>query len=220
MHASRLPLTRAARSWRGIRARGEPAAWAAAVRLPCRTFLKIPNQRKQNTAISTNQGSARAWRAPNHPQAAVITMGAVEDLAAKLKMDPLELILANMEIAGPRAQTYREEFAIADELMGWKKNWHQRGDKTAGRIKRGMGLSMHTWGGRGHNSNCDFTINPDGSVEIKMGTQDLGTGARTIITIVAADTLGIPDGERQAARMATTAIRSQAAAAAARRRAG
>jgi xanthine dehydrogenase YagR molybdenum-binding subunit len=159
---------------------------------PLPYIFEIPNQRKQNTAISTNQGSARAWRAPNHPQAAVITMGAIDDLAAKMKMDPLDMVLKNMEIAGPRAQTYKEEFAIADEMMGWKKNWHQRGDKTPGNIKRGLGLSMHTWGGRGHNSNCDFTIHPDGSVEIKMGTQDLGTGARTIITIVAADTLGIP----------------------------
>src|SRR6516162_9311606 len=159
---------------------------------PLPYIFEIPNQRKQNTAISTNQGSARAWRAPNHPQAAVITMGAIEDLAAKLKMDPYDLMLANMDIAGPRAQTYKEEFAIADQLMGWKKNWHQRGDTAPGDIKRGMGLSMHTWGGRGHNSNCDFTIHPDGSVEIKMGTQDLGTGARTIITIVAADALGIP----------------------------
>ncbi|HEY4930179.1 MAG TPA: xanthine dehydrogenase family protein molybdopterin-binding subunit [Terriglobales bacterium] len=159
---------------------------------PLPYIFEIPNQRKQNTAISTNQGSARAWRAPNHPQAALITMSAIEDLAAKLKMDPLEFISRNLEIAGPRAQTYREEFAIADEMMGWKKNWHQRGDKTPGNIKRGMGLSMHTWGGRGHNSDCDLTIHPDGSVEIKMGTQDLGTGARTIITIVAADTLGIP----------------------------
>jgi xanthine dehydrogenase YagR molybdenum-binding subunit len=159
---------------------------------PLPYILEIPNQRKQNTAISTNQGSARAWRAPNHPQAAVITMGAIDDLAARLKMDPMDVLLANMDIAGPRAQTYQEELAIAEEMMGWKKNWHQRGDKTPGTIKRGMGLSIHTWGGRGHNSNCDFTIHPDGSVEIKMGTQDLGTGARTIITIVAADTLGIP----------------------------
>ena len=159
---------------------------------PLPYIFEIPNQRKQNTAISTNQGSARAWRAPNHPQAAVITMGAIEDLAAKMKIDPLEFISRNLEIAGPRAQTYREEFAIADELMEWKKNWHQRGDQTPGNIKRGLGLSMHTWGGRGHNSDCDFTIHPDGSVEIKMGTQDLGTGARTIIIIVAADTLGIP----------------------------
>ncbi len=159
---------------------------------PLPYIFEIPNQRKQNTAISTNQGSARAWRAPNHPQAAVITMGAFEDLAAKLKMDPMEMLSRNLDITGPRAQTYREELAIADELMGWKKNWHQRGDTTPGNIKRGLGLSIHTWGGRGHNSNCDFTIHPDGSVEIKMGTQDLGTGARTIITIVAADTLGIP----------------------------
>jgi xanthine dehydrogenase YagR molybdenum-binding subunit len=163
---------------------------------PLPYIFEIPNQRKQNTAISTNQGSARAWRAPNHPQAAVITMGAIEDLAAKLKMDPYDLMLANMDIVAPsapgRAQTYKEEFAIANELMGWKKNWHQRGDTTPGNIKRGMGLSIHTWGGQGHASNCDFTIHTDGSVEIKMGTQDLGTGARTIITIVAADALGIP----------------------------
>ncbi|HZD30457.1 MAG TPA: xanthine dehydrogenase family protein molybdopterin-binding subunit [Candidatus Angelobacter sp.] len=158
---------------------------------PLPYIFEIPNQRKQNTAISTNQGSARAWRAPNHPQAAAITMGAIEDLAAKLKMDPLDLVLKNLDIAGPRKDTYKEEFAIADDLMGWKTRWHQRGDTTPGDIKQGLGLSMHTWGGRGHNSAQDFTINPDGSVLIKLGTQDLGTGALTIITIVAADTLGV-----------------------------
>jgi xanthine dehydrogenase YagR molybdenum-binding subunit len=57
---------------------------------------------------------------------------------------------------------------------------------------RGVGLSLHTWGGRGHGSDCDLTIQPDGSVELKMGSQDLGTGTRTCILIVAADTLGIP----------------------------
>jgi xanthine dehydrogenase YagR molybdenum-binding subunit len=53
-------------------------------------------------------------------------------------------------------------------------------------------MSMHTWGGRGHNSECDVTINPDGSVDSKIGTQDLGTGTRTVIDIVIADTLGLP----------------------------
>ena len=57
---------------------------------------------------------------------------------------------------------------------------------------RGVGLSFHTWGGRGHASDCDLTIHPDGSVDLKMGTQDLGTGTRTCILVVAADTLGIP----------------------------
>ena len=160
---------------------------------PLPYIFEIPNQRKQNTAISTNQGSARAWRAPNHPQAAVITMGAMEDLAAKLNMDPMDLMLANMEIAGPRAQTYDEEFAIADELMGWKKNWHQRGDKTSGQHQaRAWGSPCTPGEAAAITATATSRINPDGSVEIKMGTQDLGTGARTIIVIVAADTLGIP----------------------------
>ncbi len=159
---------------------------------PLPYIFEIPNQRKQNIAIATNQGSARAWRAPNHPQAAVITMGAIEDLAAKMNIDPLDFITRNLELAGPRASIYRDELPIAAELMGWKQNWHPRGDKSAGPVKRGLGLSLHTWGGRGHNSDCDLTIHPDGSVEIKMATQDLGTGARTIIIIVAADALGIP----------------------------
>jgi xanthine dehydrogenase YagR molybdenum-binding subunit len=158
---------------------------------PLPYVFDIPNQRKQYTAIATNQGPSRAWRAPNHPQAALITMSALEDAAAKLNMDPLELFRKNIEMTGPRAKVYEEEFTIADQMMGWKQNWKPRGT-SQGVVKKGMGLSLHTWGGRGHDSNCDLTINPDGSVEIKMGTQDLGTGTRTCIMIVAADTLGIP----------------------------
>src|SRR5208283_917772 len=120
------------------------------------------------------------------------TMCAIDDLAAKMNMDPLDLITRNLGLTGNRAGIYRDELPIAAELMEWKKNWHSRGDKSAGPLKRGLGLSLHIWGGRGHNSDCDLTIHPDGSVEIKMATQDLGTGCRTIITIVAADTLGIP----------------------------
>jgi xanthine dehydrogenase YagR molybdenum-binding subunit len=162
---------------------------------PLPYIFEVPNQLKQNVAIATNQGSARAWRAPNHPQAAVITMGAIEDLAARMNIDPYDLITRNLELTGTRTNIYRDELPIAAEMMEWKKNWHPRGDKTAGPVKRGLGLSLHTWGGRGHNSDCDLTIHPDGSVEIKMATQDLGTGCRTVITIVAADTLGIPMGD-------------------------
>ncbi len=152
----------------------------------------IPNQHKEHTAIRTNIGPARAWRAPNHPQAAVITMGALDDLAAKLNMDPLDLWRKNLDITGPRKDTYREELAIAADLMGWKDKWRPRGTNVSGHLARGLGLSIHTWGGRGHESNCDFTIHPDGSVEIKMGSQDIGTGTRTTIMVVAADALGLP----------------------------
>ncbi|HEY7097900.1 MAG TPA: xanthine dehydrogenase family protein molybdopterin-binding subunit [Terriglobales bacterium] len=159
---------------------------------PIPYVFNIPNQRKEHIAIRTNTGPARAWRAPNHPQAAVITMGAIEDAAAKLKMDPLEMFLKNIDLAKPRQDIYREEFGIASELMGWKDKWRPRGENISGSTARGLGLSIHTWGGRGHESNCDLSIHPDGSVDIKMGSQDLGTGTRTCILIVAAETLGIP----------------------------
>jgi xanthine dehydrogenase YagR molybdenum-binding subunit len=159
---------------------------------PIPYIFNIPNQRKEHTAIRTNIGPARAWRAPNHPQAAGITMCALDDLAAKLSMDPMELWLRNLQITGPRSNVYREELAIAAELMGWKDKWRGRGQNVSGAMARGLGLSIHTWGGRGHNSDCDLTIYPDGSVEIKLGSQDLGTGTRTVILAVAAETLGIP----------------------------
>ena len=159
---------------------------------PIPYIFNIPDQRKEHTAIRNNIGPARAWRAPNHPQAAVITMGALDDLAAKLSMDPLDLWLKNLEITGPRRDVYREEFAVAADLMGWKEKWRPRGQNISGSVARGLGLSIHTWGGRGHESDCDLTIHPDGSVDIKMGTQDIGTGTRTTIVIVAAETLSIP----------------------------
>lgn len=172
-------------SWRtgGIPSVNEP---------PIPYVFKIPNQRRRHTTISTNIGAARAWRAPNHPQACLITMAALDDLAAKLNMDPLDLFLKNISLTGERAELYRKELLKAAELIEWKKNWHPRGDKTPGHIKRGLGLSIHTWGGRAHDSECDLTINRDGSVEVSLGSQDLGTGTRTVIAIVAAETFGLP----------------------------
>lgn len=150
----------------------------------------VPNQHKEHTAIRNNIGPARAWRAPNHPQAAILTMCALDDLAAKLNMDAYDFFLKNIDLTR-LANVYREEFPIAAELMGWKEKWHPRGQNISGGVARGVGLSLHTWGGRGHASDCDLSIHPDGSVDIKMGTQDIGTGTRTTIAVVAADALGL-----------------------------
>ncbi len=151
----------------------------------------IPHQKRKHTFISTNIGGSRAWRAPNHPQACLVTMGAMDDLAAKLNMDPLDLALKNVDLAGERGNVYREEFSKGAELMDWRKKWRPRGQKRAGHRAYGMGLGMHTWGGRSHNSTCNFAIHPDGSVEVSLGSQDLGTGTRTIIAIAAAETFGL-----------------------------
>ncbi len=154
--------------------------------------FKIPNSRAKHTAVLTNIGPERAWRAPNHPQMCLITMSALDDLAAKLQMDPVDFFQKNIGITGDRSKNYNEELIKASELMDWKKKWHARGDSGPGPVKRGVGLSIHTWGGAANTSNCNATIHSDGSTEVSMGTQDLGVGTRTVVAIVAAETFGLP----------------------------
>jgi xanthine dehydrogenase YagR molybdenum-binding subunit len=155
-------------------------------------FTKIPNTKLVGKGIRTNRGGQRAWRAPNHPQGCLITMAAVDDCAAALKMDALEFFLKNVSLTD-RSQVYEEELKIAADLIGYKQKAHLRGQGGGnGSIKRGLGISIHTWGGLGHRSECDVTINQDGSVLAKIGSQDLGVGNRTAINIVVAETLGLP----------------------------
>ena len=118
-------------------------------------------------------------------------MSALEDMAAKLDMDPLDLFKKNISTAGERASVYEEELGKAAELIDWKRNWHPRGEGS-GPVRRGLGLALHTWGGRAHRSNCEVIVYPDGLVEAKLGSQDLGTGTITVISIVLAETFGIP----------------------------
>jgi xanthine dehydrogenase YagR molybdenum-binding subunit len=155
-------------------------------------FTEIPNKRLNHTAVAVNAGGARAWRAPNHPQASFLTCSALEDLAAKLHMDPVELFAKNLGYTA-REATYKAQLQKGAEIMEWQKRWHPRGEGR-GPLKQGLGLAINTWGGGGHASQCRTIINPDGSVVIEIGTQDLGTGTRTAILMVAAETLGLPLG--------------------------
>jgi xanthine dehydrogenase YagR molybdenum-binding subunit len=152
----------------------------------------IPNQRLTHTAVSVNAGPNRAWRAPNNQQAAYLTCSALDDFAAKVGMDPADVYDKNFMYAPKeRVETYHYQLQKALELSDWKKLWKPRG-QSAGPVKRGLGIGFSAWGGLGHQSQCRTTINPDGSVLVELGTQDLGTGTRTIITQVAAETLGLP----------------------------
>ncbi len=154
-------------------------------------FTKIPATRLTGMRIKTNRGGQRAWRGPGHPQGCFLTMAAVEDAAAAIGMDALEFFKTNLELT-ERAELYAKQLDIAADLIGYKTKAHLRGDKTDGPLKRGIGIGIHTWGGLGHPSNCDISVHPDGSVVLKMGTQDLGVGTRTVVGIVAAETFGLP----------------------------
>jgi len=192
----------------GADVRGEMIAWrsrswgsgglAGSGSPPLPYVFEVPNRRHAHLSVPTNAAGSRAWRAPNHPQACLITMAAVDDVAAAAGLDPLAVFRRNLPLTGRLERIYREELEIADRLMGWSSRWRPRpGREEVGRwkggpVRRGLGLSLHTWGGRGHRSSCEVAIHPDGAVEVRLASQDLGTGTRTVVGIVAAETLGLP----------------------------
>jgi xanthine dehydrogenase YagR molybdenum-binding subunit len=153
-------------------------------------FSKLPNRRLRHTSVPTNLAGSRAWRAPNHPQACFLTMACLDDLASELDLDPIDFLDRNLDFTG-RADVYREELGVAAGMAGWKERWQPRKRSRQGALQRGLGVSIHTWGGRGHASNCDVTVHPDGAVEARLGSQDIGTGTRTIVAQVLAETFGL-----------------------------
>lgn len=152
----------------------------------------VPNTRVEQSTVFTNFGSQRAMRAPRHPQSCTLTEAAMDDLAEKLGMDPIEFRLKNLSPTDFHTKIYQAELAMGAELIGWREKRKPRGRTGTGPIRTGMGVALHQWGGGGQPGNrviCN--INPDGSVELKTATQDIGTGARTILAIIAAEILGL-----------------------------
>lgn len=158
----------------------------------------IPNVSRAHTDVNVNCGGARAMRAPGHPQACLIMESAMDDLAEELGIDPLEFRLKNLAdrdlVQGNvnRSDIYRDQIEIGAKAIGWKDHRKPRGENGKGPIKRGFGMALHQWGGGGQNDKkVGCVINPDGSVEVRSATQDLGTGARTVLAIIAAEILGL-----------------------------
>jgi xanthine dehydrogenase YagR molybdenum-binding subunit len=156
-------------------------------------YTNIPNTRLNHVSVSVNGGPSQAWRAPNNQQASYLTCSAMEDFAAKVGLDPMVVFDKNAGYT-PRAEQYRYQLQKAAELSEWSKLWKPRGSQTSV-VRRGLGIGVNAWGGAGHACTARITINPDGSVMLEMATQDLGTGTRTIMTQVAAETLGLPMGQ-------------------------
>jgi xanthine dehydrogenase YagR molybdenum-binding subunit len=157
---------------------------------PLPYLYQFPNRRRVHTDVYINAGQQRAMRAPGHPQGCFLTEILMDELADRVKMDPVELRIKN---APPRApnQMWVDYFQQGARQFGWEKR-HPTGDPAPGPIKTGMGVSAHLWGGGGRGTQAHVDITSDGAVVVKCGTQDLGTGTRTLVTIVAAETLGLP----------------------------
>jgi xanthine dehydrogenase YagR molybdenum-binding subunit len=156
---------------------------------PLPYIYRVENRRRRHKDVFTNAGPARAMRAPGHPQGCFHTEMLMDELADALKMDPLDFRLKNLPPEAPNAM-WRKYFPIAAEMFGWSKR-HPTGDPTPGPIKRGMGCAANQWGGGGRGTKAHCEITSDGSVVVRCGTQDIGVGTKTTVTMIAAETLGV-----------------------------
>ena len=119
---------------------------------------------------------------------------AYDDIAAKLGIDSYDVFLRNLpSVSNKKQDLYQAEMEVAAKLMDWKAKWHPHGKAPRkGSVSSGLGMAIHTWGGGGQPSTTNITIHPDGDVEATLGSQDLGTGTRTVIGMVTAETFGLP----------------------------
>jgi xanthine dehydrogenase YagR molybdenum-binding subunit len=155
---------------------------------------KNPNFKAEEYDVFTNAGPAAPLRAPGHSQGAFAIESAVDELADKLGIDPLELRKKN-EASPVRLAQYD----LGAKEIGWGRRNKRAGDMTSGGLgvqngakKRGIGMADGNWYVfAAENSNAQVKVHRDGSVEVVTGCQDIGTGYRTAMMVVAAEELGI-----------------------------
>ena len=171
----------------GIGAGGDGGGGGGGADIPMPYLYKVPNTRVKQSAVAVNAGPSRAFRAPGNPPASFGMESALDDLAAKLGLDPVELRLKN----DPN-EIRQREYKLGAEKFGWKEKYKKPGS-SVGVVKTGVGCAGGAWpaGGGNKNTQGEAQINPDGSIEIRLGVQDIGTGTRTVIAVVAAEILGL-----------------------------
>jgi len=165
---------------------------------PVWDLYKCPNLDVKEYAVYTNTGPQRPTRAPGHVQGTFAFEGFLDELAARIGMDPLELRKRNYTTKnqGGTGIPYSSKgldrcYEIGAGEIGWHKRNHTPGEGT-GIFRKGMGMATQIWWGAGvPGTLADVKIYPDGSVDVISGTQDIGCGTRTFMAMVVAETLGL-----------------------------
>jgi CO/xanthine dehydrogenase Mo-binding subunit len=189
----------ALRDFGGVGARGE---WFPRLAMPAKELYQCPNVRSEDTDVRTNLGTLGAFRAPGVVEGTAGLEVALDALAGKLGMDPLELRRKNFAPCNQvmdrpyAAKTLLEAYALGAERIGWARRedpaWRAP-QGTSGTLRRGLGMATQLWGGDGGPpAQAMAKLLPDGSAVIITGTQDIGTGTRTALAQIAAEELGLP----------------------------
>jgi xanthine dehydrogenase YagR molybdenum-binding subunit len=122
---------------------------------------------------------------------------AMDELAYALKIDPLELRLINYAEVDPESgkpwssKALRECYRLGAEKFGWKDRKFEPRSMRDGRWLVGWGTATGVWGAFQRPANARITLHADGTAHVTSATSDIGPGTYTVMTMIAAEYLGV-----------------------------
>jgi xanthine dehydrogenase molybdenum-binding subunit len=161
--------------------------------------IEVYQCRNIETAIYpayTNKTVSGNFRGPEFPQGYYGIQSMMDDVAYKLKMDPVDFILKNMT-RRPSEKTSYTNYSLDEciqrgaEAFEWKKRWRPQPGSDAGPVKRGAGVSFLAFrSGVGHSS-AVLRVDARAKYKLHVGVTDVGAGAKTTMGLIAAEALGV-----------------------------
>ena len=155
-----------------------------------------------NTAIQhlahLNVGTPTPMRGPGRTPALFAIESAMDELAVKLNMDPLELRLKNYAETDEASNLpwsskhLREAYQIGAERFGWSKRDPKVGSMRNGDLILGWGMATCNWPASRHAAEVRVRLLADGTARASCATQDIGTGTYTVFAQVVSDKTGLP----------------------------
>jgi xanthine dehydrogenase YagR molybdenum-binding subunit len=165
-----------------------------------RTLYECPNYDTPYKLAKLDLPTPTWMRAPGAVSGAFALESAIDEIAYQLKIDPLEFRLINYAEKDPdsgkpfSSKALREAFKQGAEKFGWKDRKLEPRSMRDGRWLVGWGMAVGTWGAMQLPASARITLKADGTAHVGSATADIGPGTYTVITMIAAEYLGItPD---------------------------
>jgi CO/xanthine dehydrogenase Mo-binding subunit len=151
----------------------------------------IPDALIEGWDVVVNRPKTSAYRAPGTPAAAFAMESALDELARRLEMDPLELRLRNTAREGTRriSGAALPRVGFQQVLEAARDHHHYRTPLNGS--WRGRGVASGFWGNGSGPSSVVAVLQADGSVQLAEGSPDIG-GSRTVVAQQFAEVMGMP----------------------------
>ncbi|MCY3858846.1 MAG: xanthine dehydrogenase family protein molybdopterin-binding subunit [Gammaproteobacteria bacterium] len=180
----------AATAWLAYEAGAYPGAPVGPGCMSVLAPYELENFKIEGHDVLVNKPKVAAYRAPGAPQSMHAMECAIDDLARKLEMDPIELRLKNAADEGTIAP-YGPQFPAIGLRACLEAAKVHPNYTTPPAEGQGRGVAVGFWFNIGMQSSAEIRIAENGAVTIMEGSPDIG-GSRASMCLMAAETLGIP----------------------------